>query len=233
MDDNFSLGFGGKETKLDKNDSEYDLFLYFNSAINLDICLDIQKKLSYNRNLYMTESICYLTEEDQNKIKKKRNIFDKHNNGNDYKEKEFYIIQSNSTNINECLGLFPNNKIIIQVDPKSSGIFLTNYSGAFKYKIEELNKKKENTYKKLKHKNENFLKSPSINRYLQDIEYNRTKKDIKEIIDEKLEEYFKKNFYNITELIRPDYYLIEDVGNIRLSILIHDLNNLKKKIKNS
>lgn len=71
MDDNFSLGFGGKETKLDEKDPEYDLFLYFNSAINLDICLDIQKKLSYNRNLYMTESICYLTEEDQNKIKKK------------------------------------------------------------------------------------------------------------------------------------------------------------------
>lgn len=102
----------------------------------------------------------------------------------------------------------------------------------FKYKIEELNKNKENSYKHLKHINENFLKSYQLNRDLQDIEYNRTKKNIKEIIDEKLEEYFKKNFYNITELIRPDYYLIEDVGNIRLSILIHDLNNLKKKIKN-
>ena len=129
--------------------------------------------------------------------------------------------------------MFPNNKIIIQVDPKSSGIFLTNYSDAFKYKIEEMNKKKENSYKNLKLKNDNFIKSYSLNRDLQDIEYNRTKKNIKEIIDEKLEDYFKKNFYNITELVRPDNYLIKDVGNIRLSILIHDLNNLKKKIKNS
>ena len=73
---NFSLGFGGKQTKLNSNDPEYKLYQYLDSDINIDICLDLQNEYSFKRKKFMNESISYLSESDQEIIKKKE-IFSK------------------------------------------------------------------------------------------------------------------------------------------------------------
>lgn len=100
---NFSFGFGGKQTKLNSKDPEYIIYKYLDSDINIDICLDLQNQYSFKRKKFMNESISYLNENDQEIKRKIRNIFKKHNNGQDYDKKYFYIIQSNTTNIYGCL----------------------------------------------------------------------------------------------------------------------------------
>ena len=228
LDGNFSLGFGNKETNLKEDEPEYKLFEYFNSKLNIDICIDIQKKYSFNRKKFMEENISYLNKEDQKIIKEKRMIFKKYNNGNDYEDKEYYIIQSNSTNINQCLMQFPNDKIIIQSDPINSGIFRTNYSFGFKFKIEEIIKKKEIFIKELYNKNKSFEEQESVNKNLQDIEFNRTKKNAEEFYGSLIENFFESNFFNITELIRPVNTIIENLNDkIKLEILINDLKKFK------
>ena len=78
--------------------------------------------MSFNKKKFIEESISYLSIKGQNIIEKKRKIFEKYCNGNEYLKKNYYIIQSNTTNINENLIQFPNNKIIIQINPLNSGI---------------------------------------------------------------------------------------------------------------
>ena len=225
---NFSLGFGNKETKLKTNEPEYRLFKYLNSIINLDICLDIHHKYSFNRKKYMTDSISYLDAKDKIIINKKREIFAKYNDGSDYEDKDFYIVQSNSTNINECLMQFPNKKIIIQVDPLSSGIFRTNYTEAFSAKINDIKNHINSFYNDLSLKNNSFIKDSDIDKDKQEIEFSRTKNRAEEeIFNDNIEDLYNKNFYNIVELIKPKNSIFKEIGNIKLTILTHDLKEIK------
>ena len=164
----------------------------------------------------MTENISYLSNDDQEIINKKRALFKRHNTGENYKKKEFYIIQSNTTNINETLNQFPNNKIIIQVDPLSSGIFKTNYTKGFDMKSDELD---------LWNKNKEFIDKENSNREKQEIEFHRAKKDADEVYDILINNLFQSNFYNIIELIKPDNTITYSDNKIKLEILIHDLKN--------
>lgn len=61
----------------------------------------------------MKNDIHCLSKEDQDIIQRKRKIFKKHYNGEDYNKKDYYIIQSNSTDISDILHHYPENKIII------------------------------------------------------------------------------------------------------------------------
>ena len=225
LKNNFSLGFGDKETNLKKNDLEYDLFIYLDSILNIDICLDIQKKYSCQRQKFMTENISYLPHEDQEIINKKRALFKKHITGENYKNKEFYIIQSNTTNINESLNQFPNNKIIIQVDPLSSGIFKTNYTKGFDMKKDEFNYKINKFYENLWNKNKEFIDKENSNREKQEIEFHRTKKNADEVYDILINNLYQSNFYNIIELVNPDNTITYSDNEIKLEILINDLKN--------
>jgi len=225
LKNNFSLGFGDKETNLQKNDLEYDLFTHLDSILNIDICLDIQNKYSSQRKKFMTENISYLSSKDQEIINKKRALFKRHNTGENYKNKEFYIIQSNTTNINETLNQFPNNKIIIQVDPLSSGIFKTNYTKGFDKKREELNKRIDAFYENLWNKNKEFIDKENINKDKQEIEFHRTKKNADEVYDILINNLYQSNFYNIIELIKPDNTISYSDNEIKLEILINDLKN--------
>ena len=225
LKNNFSLGFGDKETNLKKNDLEYDLFIYLDSILNIDICLDIQKKYSCQRQKFMTENISYLPHEDQEIINKKRALFKKHITGENYKNKEFYIIQSNTTNINESLNQFPNNKIIIQVDPLSSGIFKTNYTKGFDMKKDEFNYQINKFYENLWNKNKEFIDKENSNREKQEIEFHRTKKNADEVYDILINNLYQSNFYNIIELVNPDNTITYSDNEIKLEILINDLKN--------
>ena len=173
----------------------------------------------------MTENISYLSNDDQEIINKKRALFKRHNTGENYKKKEFYIIQSNTTNINETLNQFPNNKIIIQVDPLSSGIFKTNYTKGFDMKSDEFNKRIDTFYENLWKKNKEFIDKENSNKYKQEIEFHRAKKDADEVYDILINNLFQSNFYNIIELIKPDNTITYSDNKIKLEILIHDLKN--------
>ena len=224
---NFSLGFGGKKTELNIDEPEYELYQYLNSDINLDICLDLDKKLSYNRKKFMNESISYLSENDQEKIQKKRKLFKKNNDGEDYENKNYYIIQSNTININKYLSQFPNNKIIIQVDPFSSGIFHTNYTEGFSHKINHLKNMIESFKKDLYLNNQNFTKDWTIDKIEQEKEYSRTKKDIDEVYDPIIIDIFDRNPFNIIEMLRPENNILKEIDNINLEILEYDLKKYK------
>jgi len=175
----------------------------------------------------MTENISYLSSEDQEIINEKRALFKRHNTGENYKNKEFYIIQSNTTNINESLNQFPNNKIIIQVDPISSGIFKTNYTKGFEKKSEELNKRIDTFYENLWNKNKEFIDKENINEDRQKIEFYRAKKNADEAYDFLIDNLYQSNFYNIIELVKPDSTITYSDDQIKLEILINDLKNIK------
>ena len=224
---NFSLGFGGKQTRLTEKDPEYELYKYLNEFINIDICLDIQHKYSFNREKFMNNSISYLNKDDREKIEKIRLLFENNYNGKNYDKRDYYIIQSNTTNINENLKQFPNKKIIIQVDPKSSGIFQINYSKGFDFKINDLRKRIKTFRDALIFKNEEFTKNLSINKNSQEIELSRTLNKADEQYDILIDDLFESNFYNIIELVKPDNTIIETIDNIKLVILEHDLKNKK------
>ena len=225
---NFSLGFGGKQTNLNSKDPEYILYKYLDSDINIDICLDIQNQYSFKRKKFMNESISYLSESDQEIIRKIRNIFKKHNDGQDYDKKNFYIIQSNTTNIYGCLQQFPNKTIIIQVDPKSSGIFRINYTKGFDNKISHLRDKIKKFHEQLYIKNKSFGEEDfSIDKIAQEIELSRTKNKADEEYDILIDDLFQPNFYNITEVIRPENTITQKIDDIKLEILKYDLNKIK------
>ena len=224
---NFSLGFGGKKTKLNIDEPEYKLYQYLDSDINIDICLDLDEKLSCNRKKFMNESISYLSEYDQEIIEKKRTLFKKNNDGEDYEKKTYYIIQSDTINIYEYLSQFPNNKIIIQVDPFSSGIFLTNYTEGFSHKINNLKNLIETAINDLYLKNINFTKDWTIDKIAQEKEYSRTKKDIEVEYEPIIKDLFKRNFYNIVQMLRPENNILTSIDDIDLQILEYDLKKLK------
>lgn len=228
---NFLLGFGGKQSKIKDSEPEYILFQYLDSAINIDICLDIQHKYSFNRKKFMNDNISFLDAKDQKIIEKKRKIFAKYNNGENYNEKEFYIIQSNTTNINNTLKLFPNKKIIMQIDPISSGIIYTNYTDAFNSKINDIRNNLDEFFIQLENKNIFLLKNDkNINKELQEREISKVKHKTEEVYDLLIDQLYESNFYNIVELIRPEKTITKDIGNIKLEILISDLKkNLIKK----
>ena len=173
----------------------------------------------------MTENISYLPHEDQEIINKKRALFKKHITSENYKNKEFYIIQSNTTNINESLNQFPNNKIIIQVDPLSSGIFKTNYTKGFDMKKDEFNYQINKFYEDLWNKNKEFINKENSNREKQEIEFHRTKKNADEVYDILINNLYQSNFYNIIELVNPDNTITYSDNEIKLEILINDLKN--------
>ena len=173
----------------------------------------------------MTENISYLPHEDQEIINKKRALFKKHITGENYKNKEFYIIQSNTTNINESLNQFPNNKIIIQVDPLSSGIFKTNYTKGFDMKKDEFNYQINKFYENLWNKNKEFIDKENSNREKQEIGFHRTKKNADEVYDILINNLYQSNFYNIIELVNPDNTITYSDNEIKLEILINDLKN--------
>ena len=67
-----------------------------------------------------------------------------------------------------------------------------------------------------------------MNKNLQDIEFNRTKKNAEEFYGSLIENFFESNFFNITELIRPVNTIIENLNDkIKLEILINDLKKFK------
>ena len=178
-----------------------------------------------------------MNESDQETITKIRNVFKKYNDGMDYNKKSYYIIQSNTTNIDTCLHQFPNNTIVIQVDPKSSGIFRVHYNRGFNEKIKDFNERKEKFYKEIYLKNKSFGELDwNYDKIKQEIELSRTIKEADEIYDEERYELFKRNFYNVVEAIDSDILIKETINNINLEILKYDLKNknlTKSYIKNN
>lgn len=225
---NFLLGFGGKQSNIKDDEPEYELFRYLDSAINIDICLDLQKKYSFNRKKFMNNSISFLPKKDRLIIEEKRKIFAKYNNGEDYDLKEYYIIQSNTTKINNTLNLFPNKKIIMQIDPISSGIIYTNYTNAFNSKINDIRNHIDEFFNQLTKKNLDFLENSNvINKELQEKEVNRVKYLTEEVYDLIIDDLYESNFYNIAELIRPEKTIIKEIDNLKVEILINDLKTKK------
>ena len=169
-----------------------------------------------------------MNESDQEIITKKRKLFQKYNDGMNYDKKKYFIIQSNTTNIYTCLHQFPNNSIIIQVDPKSSGIFRVKYNRVFKEKINDLNKREEKFNSEINLRNKSFGEQDwNIDKIKQEMELSRIIKETDEIYNEKKYDLFKRNFYNIVEPFDSDIVIKEAINNIDLEILEYDLKNKK------
>jgi len=226
--ENFSLGFGGKEAKINSLEPEIKLYQYFKDFFNIDICMDAQHGFSFKRENYMKNDISYLSKEDQDIIQRKRKVFKKYYNGEDYNKKDYYIIQSNSTDLSDILHHYPENKIIIQVDPNSSGIFCTKYSKSVIKKLEDLNNIKDKYVKNIKEIFEKDINKKENNILHQKKEYYRAKKCIEEIFYRERKDLINRNFYNIVERVKPIKDETKEMENIRINIQLYDLNNLKK-----
>lgn len=228
--ENFSLGFGGKETKIKSIEPEIKLYKYFKTFVNIDICLDAQHGFSFKREKYMKNDIRLLSEEDQDIVKKKRKIFNKFNNGEDYYKKHYYIIQSNSTDISDILHHYPENKIIIQADPNSSGIFYTKYSESITKKLRGFIKLKDKYSGMIKEMFEKDKKKINNNNSRQELEYLKALKEMREMFDWKNKDIINRNFYNIIEKINPIKEETEEMENIRINVQLYDLNEFKNSL---
>lgn len=221
---NFSLGFGAKITKLKESDSEYKLFKYFDSIMDIEICLDIQNSFNYHRKEFMSKDIGGFNYEMKNNIKEKRKIFEKLNI-QDFSTKDFYIIQSDSTNLNDILHMIPNGKFVIQADPYASGIFKMNYSEAFKNKLNEFANYKEIFISSIFSRTKEICSNKLIDKSRQIIEKERVLKDFDNYYENDIISLFKKNFYNIIEKISPIKTKCFTVKEKKLIILIYNFNN--------
>lgn len=222
-DDNFALGYGNKETKLNKYLPEYKIYKFIDDFMDLEICKDIQNLYTYYRENFMKDNIIYLSDEDQKKIIKKRKLFSLQKRN--YKTKKLYIIQSNTTDIKDILYSFPNNKLIIQVDPVASGIFKINYNETIKSKILSIYQKKDFFNSKIENKTKQFLGMfrKEDDKLSQKIEYYRTLKESEEIYNSLIHDIINSNFYNIIEKINPDNEIIKEIDDLKVNINIYDL----------
>ena len=73
--------------------------------------MDAQHGFSFKRAKYMKNDISYLSKEDQDIIQRKKKFFKKYYNGEDYNKKDYYIIQSNSTDLSDILHHYPEIKL--------------------------------------------------------------------------------------------------------------------------
>ena len=199
---NFSLGFGQKETKLNPEEYEYKLYEYLDSFLDIEICLDAQKAYSFYRKDFMNNNISFFSDNIKKRIIEKREIYNKVKIP-DYENKELFIIQSDSTNINTILHTFPNNKYVIQIDSKTAGIFKINYSEELIKRIKEIKVLKEKVISNLNLETDNIIKEYSFNDKAQKRENERIKNTISEYYDDEINDIISKNFYNVIDRINP------------------------------
>ena len=76
---------------------------------DIEICLNIQNCYNYHRKEFLNNNILSFVKNIQKLIIEKRKILSVQN----INSKDFYIIQSDSTCLNDLLYIFPNNKYII------------------------------------------------------------------------------------------------------------------------
>lgn len=201
-DNNFSLGFGQKSTKLKPGEDEYKLFEYLDSFLNIAICLDVQKYYRFYHKEFMNNNISFFLGEIKERIIEKREIYNKLKI-QDYEEKEFFMIQSDSTNINDILYFFPNKKYLIHVDTKKAGIFKINYSEELIKRINEIKALKAKVLSGLNLKTKNLIEENSLDKNTQETEYERMKNIISEKYNDDINEIISENFYNIIERKNP------------------------------
>ena len=138
---NFYYGIG-KNKILATNEGDKKIADIFEKYIYIGICKEVVDEIDYIKYYFNKFDSNILCKDLKKIVENKQQLFKKLN-GQLYRDKTYFIIISNTMNLNKIIHTFPDGSIVIQSDPNNSQVLEIQYSQNIISKLEKMNFSKD------------------------------------------------------------------------------------------